>query len=196
MSFRKYRPGTAPLPPIPVHAPPGAQERLHAAYDGMDKSGMRDQLAFAEVRDGAVVAVGPFRVTAFAGVEHPVPAFGYRVEADGRPWPIPVTPTVAYACSTSAVTPTSCSPIAPRRGSRCPARDPPDRAAGGSGRRRRGRPAADADPHAGVERPAGMPCQAAEVWARRRRTCGARGDIHAVSRAFAGSRPGRIAWRA
>ncbi len=80
--FRKYRPGTAPLPPIPVHAPPGAQERLHAAYDGMDESGMRDQLAFAEVRDGAVVAVGPFRVTAFA-VEHPVPAFGYRVEADG-----------------------------------------------------------------------------------------------------------------
>lgn len=59
--FRKYRPGTAPLPPIPVHARPRARRSaLHAAYDGMDESGMRDQLAFAEVRDGAVGGRGRF----------------------------------------------------------------------------------------------------------------------------------------
>lgn len=80
--YRKYRPGAMPQAPVPVHAPGGARERMHEAYEGMDDDGMLGQFAFHTVTQGAVAQVGPLRVTAYR-VHHPVEAYGYRVEADG-----------------------------------------------------------------------------------------------------------------
>jgi ribonuclease BN (tRNA processing enzyme) len=75
--YLRYRPD-GECPQIPVHAPPGAAERL-AQMAGSDPatelSGCLDVRTWA---DGAVVDVGPLRLESYA-VEHPVPAFGIRV---------------------------------------------------------------------------------------------------------------------
>ena len=81
--YRKYHPNRPPVPALPVYAPAGAQERLAAAYEGMDERGMDEQLHFHPVHDGSRVRLGPFVVTAYR-VNHPVEAYGYRVEADGQ----------------------------------------------------------------------------------------------------------------
>ncbi len=79
---RRYRP-EGPLPAkLPVHGPVATGERLAMMYHGLEPGGMDGEFAFAPVRDGQAFEVGPFRVTPTA-VEHPVEAYGYRVEADG-----------------------------------------------------------------------------------------------------------------
>lgn len=66
---------------LDVHAPAGAAERMGRAY-GVEQAEEFTGFAFHDLADGGSVEVGPFTVTAYA-VEHPVPAFGLRVEADG-----------------------------------------------------------------------------------------------------------------
>ncbi len=78
--LRKYHP-TGPAPRIPVWGPPGAAERMAAAYDLPVDPGMREEFDFREW--GEDVALGPFTVRSVP-VSHPVPAFGIRVEAGGR----------------------------------------------------------------------------------------------------------------
>ena len=79
---RRYRPG-GPLPDrLPVHGPRGAAERVAAMYHGLEPGGMDPYFAFEVVTDAVPLAVGPFTVTPFL-VNHPVEAYGYRVEADG-----------------------------------------------------------------------------------------------------------------
>ncbi len=81
---RRYHP-EGPPPPLPVHGPAGTPRRIADAYRA-SASDPTDAIAqvFRYVEHGPdPVRIGPFRVTV-APVEHPVPAFGIRVEADGR----------------------------------------------------------------------------------------------------------------
>ncbi len=78
---RRYRP-EGPYPtPLPVHGPRGTAERMARVY-GLPGDGMEGEFDFRTVTDRAPFAVGPLRLTPF-GVNHPVEAYGYRVEADG-----------------------------------------------------------------------------------------------------------------
>jgi ribonuclease BN (tRNA processing enzyme) len=77
----KYRPGGS-APAVPVYGPTGTGERLARAYDGLPNTGMSAELDVREWCPELLVTVGPFTVTPYA-VEHPVEAYGLRVEADG-----------------------------------------------------------------------------------------------------------------
>ena len=79
---RRYRPA-GPLPHrLPVHGPTGTAERVALMYHGLEPGGMEAQFAFGVVADAVPLTVGPFTVTPYA-VNHPVEAYGYRVEAAG-----------------------------------------------------------------------------------------------------------------
>lgn len=79
---RNYRSGGCP-DPLPVHGPAGTAERLARAYDDIDEhQGMKHVFDFHDVTEG-VFTLGPLTVTA-ARVAHPVEAFGFRIEYDGR----------------------------------------------------------------------------------------------------------------
>lgn len=66
---------------VPVHAPPGAADRMAGAYGAQGPEPLRG-MRFVDLVDGEPFTVGPFTITPSA-VLHPVPAFGLRVEADG-----------------------------------------------------------------------------------------------------------------
>ena len=79
---RKYRPNGRVEGQLPVHAPSGARERFALMYHGLEHSGMSSEFAVHELGDAQVTRIGPFTITAYR-VEHPVEAYGFRVEADG-----------------------------------------------------------------------------------------------------------------
>ena len=87
--FRKYHP-SGPQPAIPVWGPAGVASRLARAYDLPAVPGMNAEFAFEEY-DEQPIKIGPFTVTPVP-VAHPVPAYAFRVEADGR--------TLAYSGDT------------------------------------------------------------------------------------------------
>ena len=79
---RRYRPA-GPLPErLPVHGPAGTGSRLALMYHGLEPGGMEGEFDVRVVTDRSPFTVGPFTVTPYA-VNHPVEAYGYRVEADG-----------------------------------------------------------------------------------------------------------------
>ncbi|MFD2355076.1 MBL fold metallo-hydrolase [Nonomuraea ferruginea] len=78
---RTYGPD-APYPRVPVHAPADAPRRLAAAYGMPDEPGLETAFDFAGLAPGTIEA-SPFTVTA-ALVNHPVEAYGFRVEHGGR----------------------------------------------------------------------------------------------------------------
>lgn len=67
---------------LPVHAPLGARERLTRAYAVDKPEDLTTAYDFIDLVDRAPFTVGPMTVTPFA-VNHPVEAYGLRVEADG-----------------------------------------------------------------------------------------------------------------
>jgi ribonuclease BN (tRNA processing enzyme) len=77
--LRKYHP-SGPQPRIPVWGPVGTADRMARAYDLPTQPGMHEEFDF-RTWDGPV-QIGPFSVRPVP-VEHPVPAFGLRVTADG-----------------------------------------------------------------------------------------------------------------
>ena len=79
---RKYRPGGRVEGQLPIHAPSGALERFAQMYHGLERGGMSSEFAVHELADAQVTQVGPFTVTAYR-VNHPVEAYGFRIEADG-----------------------------------------------------------------------------------------------------------------
>ncbi len=85
----RYHPD-GPRPPIPVFGPAGVARRMASAYGLPDDPGMRAEFDFHEY-DDQPVRVGPFAIWP-TRVVHPVPAYGLRVEADGR--------TLAYSGDT------------------------------------------------------------------------------------------------
>jgi len=99
---RKYRPD-GPVPgQLPVHAPAGATRRFALMYHGLENGGMSSEFAVHDLADRGVTSVGPFTVTAYR-VDHPVEAYGFRVEADGA--------VLAYTGDTD-----SCGALAPLLG--------------------------------------------------------------------------------
>lgn len=80
---RKYHPEGSPTRPLPVHGPEGTLDHMVQMYFDSDPDEMAQQFEVAVSADTAAVRVGPMTVTPYA-VDHPVAAFGYRVECDGR----------------------------------------------------------------------------------------------------------------
>jgi ribonuclease BN (tRNA processing enzyme) len=78
---RKYRPD-GPAASVVVYGPADAADQVAAAYGVPADPGVRDQLDFRTYPDGAF-HVGPLRVVA-TPVDHPVEAFGLRLEHAGR----------------------------------------------------------------------------------------------------------------
>ncbi|MBW1598450.1 MBL fold metallo-hydrolase [Streptomyces sp. JJ38] len=65
---------------LPVYGPAGTEERLTTAHaDTPSETAMREVFDFRTLTDGAVLDLGPFRVRT-ALVDHPVEAYGFRVE--------------------------------------------------------------------------------------------------------------------
>lgn len=79
--MRKYHPSGA-QPRIPVWGPSGVATRVAKAYGLPPKPGMTDEFDFHEY-DGRPIRLGPFTITTTA-VNHPVEAYGFRVEHAGR----------------------------------------------------------------------------------------------------------------
>ncbi len=77
--LRRYHPD-GPRPRIPVWGPVGTADRMARAYDLPTDPGMHEEFDFRGY--DAPVELGPFRVEAIE-VDHPVPAYGLRVTADG-----------------------------------------------------------------------------------------------------------------
>ncbi|MER7165547.1 MBL fold metallo-hydrolase [Micromonospora sp. NPDC000207] len=77
---RRYAPD-GPYPALPVYAPPGAPDRLNAAY-GQDESAVDDVYQFYGLQPGTF-PIGPFTVTVDR-VNHPVETYGVRLEHEGR----------------------------------------------------------------------------------------------------------------
>jgi ribonuclease BN (tRNA processing enzyme) len=77
---RRYAPG-GPMPPLPVYAPPGAAERISAAYSPENEP-VDDVYTFYGLQPGTF-PIGPFTVTADR-VNHPIETYGVRIEHEGR----------------------------------------------------------------------------------------------------------------
>ncbi len=80
---RKYRPSGRYERRLPLFGPTGTQRRLELMYHGIDRAGMAAEFQFHVIRDAHTLEVGPFTVTPLR-VNHPVEAFGFRVEAGGK----------------------------------------------------------------------------------------------------------------
>lgn len=78
-----YRPdGRAPARPLPVLGPSGTPERIARAYGAADSEAVRGIFDFGTVAHAEPMELGPFTLTPYR-VNHPVEAYGLRVEADG-----------------------------------------------------------------------------------------------------------------
>jgi ribonuclease BN (tRNA processing enzyme) len=73
---RRYAPG-GPFPAIPMYAPPGAPDRLAAAY-AADGESLEDVYTFYSLQPGTF-PIGPFSVTVDR-VNHPIETYGVRLE--------------------------------------------------------------------------------------------------------------------
>jgi ribonuclease BN (tRNA processing enzyme) len=80
--MRTHHPGGPAPTRLPVHAPAGAGARLARAQGVTAPSSVEETYDFRELRCRQDFVVGPFRVTPFR-VEHPVEAYGFRVECRG-----------------------------------------------------------------------------------------------------------------
>ena len=78
---QRYHP-QGPRPRIPVWGPRGTAQRLARAYDMPEDPGMTGEFDFRDLVAGER-AIGPFTVTA-ARVNHPVEAYGLRIQGDGH----------------------------------------------------------------------------------------------------------------
>ncbi|NNG39396.1 MBL fold metallo-hydrolase [Flexivirga sp. ID2601S] len=83
----RYHPQSDEPLTVPVWGPPGTDLRAARAAGVTDEEAedpdlLRPEFDFRDLVDGGSFEVGPFTVTAYR-VNHPVTAFGLRVEADG-----------------------------------------------------------------------------------------------------------------
>lgn len=80
---RKYAPSGPLDGRLPVYGPQGTPERVALMYHGIDDAGMTNEFDFQTIKDQHQVRLGPFTVTTYL-VRHPVEAYGFRIEAEGR----------------------------------------------------------------------------------------------------------------
>ena len=81
--MQKYWPESGSHSRIPVYGPRGSGDRMARAHDLTPPERMDGEFDFRELADGEAVRIGPFIVTTHL-VNHPVEAYGFRVEADGK----------------------------------------------------------------------------------------------------------------
>lgn len=84
----KYHPTRGPLPTVPVYGPQDTGARISRANgvtlsEAADPNGLDSEFDFRTVTSKRTFTVGPFTITPHR-VNHPVEAFGFRVEADGK----------------------------------------------------------------------------------------------------------------
>ena len=79
----RHRPGEPRTTALPVWGPAGTADRMARAYDLAPSPGMTSQLDFGQWTDGGPVVIGPLTVTPMR-VNHPVEAYGLRIEHAGR----------------------------------------------------------------------------------------------------------------
>jgi ribonuclease BN (tRNA processing enzyme) len=79
--LRKYHP-SGPQARIPVWGPRALKSRMAKAYGLPLDPGMNDEFAFKRVRKGSL-EIGPFTIAA-RRMDHPIEAYGFRIEHDGR----------------------------------------------------------------------------------------------------------------
>jgi ribonuclease BN (tRNA processing enzyme) len=80
---RQYRPSGPATRPVPVHGPAGTGQRIRQANGG-DPGGLAATFDIGAWTDGQALTIGPFTVTPYR-VEHPVEAYGLRVESHAGP---------------------------------------------------------------------------------------------------------------
>ncbi len=79
--LRKYHP-SGPQPRIPVWGPKGMKARVARAYGLPLDPGMNEEFEFKRLRK-SVLQIGPYEITA-RRVDHPIEAYGFRIECGGR----------------------------------------------------------------------------------------------------------------
>ena len=79
----KYVPGGPGRASIPTWGPQGTGVHLARAYGCSDGEDVLGAFDFHDLRDREPVCIGPFKVTPVR-VNHPVEAYGFRVECNGR----------------------------------------------------------------------------------------------------------------
>ncbi|MCO5310435.1 MAG: MBL fold metallo-hydrolase [Austwickia sp.] len=80
--MRTYQPQGPMAGQVPVWGPAGTAQRLGRAYGVAQPEELDDQFAFGAIAPEQPWEIGPFRITPYA-MNHPVEAYGLRVEADG-----------------------------------------------------------------------------------------------------------------
>lgn len=80
--MRTYQPGGPMTGQLPVWGPEGTADRLGRAYGVARPERLDDQFTFGVIAAGQPWEIGPFRLTPYE-MNHPVPTYGLRVEADG-----------------------------------------------------------------------------------------------------------------
>ncbi len=78
---RRYDPRGA-APRLPVYGPSDTAERVIAAYGPEAETALPSVYDVRELTDGGVFRIGPLTITSRT-VNHPVPAFGLRIEHEG-----------------------------------------------------------------------------------------------------------------
>ena len=79
----RYVPEGPGRPAMPVWGPPGTGVHLARAYGGRESEDLLGVFDFHDLRHREPVTLGPFTVTPVR-VNHPLEAYGFRVEAAGR----------------------------------------------------------------------------------------------------------------
>ncbi len=79
----KYVPGGPGRDTMPIWGPAGTGAHLARAYGNSDGEDVLGVFDFRELRDREPICIGPFTVTPVR-VNHPVEAYGFRVECNGR----------------------------------------------------------------------------------------------------------------
>lgn len=79
---RNYAPAGPVDGRVPVWGPGETASRLSLMYHGLEAGGMEKVFSFGRLEDRVAINVGPVTVVPYA-VNHPVEAFGFRVEAGG-----------------------------------------------------------------------------------------------------------------
>jgi ribonuclease BN (tRNA processing enzyme) len=79
---QRYHPQGASSHPLPVHGPTGTGPRMAEAYGLKEPDAMDAEFAYLDLEDRNAFQVGPFTITPYR-VNHPIEAYGLRVEADG-----------------------------------------------------------------------------------------------------------------
>ncbi len=81
--MKKHSPIAARRSRIPVYGPRRTGERMARAYDLTPPDAMDSEFDFRRLTDLEAIRIGPFTITPHR-VNHPVEAYGFRVEADGK----------------------------------------------------------------------------------------------------------------